>query len=87
MADIVIFVTTVDCSSSGDNVAYSGIARCTGMSDQDAHIQWQADLDPGVAAAAINAAIRDAAIAAADDRNYTVGLLDSKIILGAAIGL
>lgn len=91
MAAIVIVPNPgANPAESGDGLVYSGDARCEGMSPTDNGITWTTDpVDPAAGAAAINAAIRDAAVAAAlaNDPSYEVGPLESKAILGGAVGL
>lgn len=87
MADIVIFVFDIGAVASGDDVQYSGGARCSGMTSTDPTIEWLTSVDPGALAATVNAAIKDAAIAAAADAGFTVGALDKKTLLAGAVGL
>jgi hypothetical protein len=63
------------------------MARCTGMDPEDMDVTWSVEVDPGDLAATINAAVKDAAIAAAEVRGYTVGALDKKTLIGGAVGL
>lgn len=92
MAHIVIHVTDPLRAIPGggnDDVTVAGYARCSGMDDQDPAIEWETDpIDPSATAAAINAEIRNAAVAAADVAGYTVNILtDRQTIVGAAVGL
>ena len=87
MADIVIFVTAIASTGSGDDVRYGGEARCSGMDPEAGPITWTADVDPGAVAATVNGAIKDAAIAAADVADFVVGALDKKTLLAGAVGL
>lgn len=86
MADIVILITGMSMTEGGD-VAYSGQALCDGMTSADTPIEWGAEVAPGALAAALNDAVKAAAIAAAEVREYTIGALDKKTLLGAAIDL
>ena len=87
MADIIIQADTQNTSETTDAVTISGVARCTGMAPEDTDISWQIVVAIGTPAATINEAIKDAAIAAAEAREYTVGALDAKTLLGPAIDL
>lgn len=88
MADVVIKITDVGGSSEEAGVVYTGVAFCTGMDGNDSGITFQTDLlEHGVLASTVNAAIKDAAIAAAAVAGYTVGALDKKTLLGGAVGL
>lgn len=91
MSAIIIAVSPgIQPGPSGDDVFYSGQARCEDMTPSIPDINWATDpMAPTSTATQINNAVRDAAVAAAaaNDPSYTVGALESKIILGGAIGL
>lgn len=87
MADIMIFVGSIAPSANGDDITIYGEARCSGMSDADSPVAFSCEVDPGALAATVNSAIKDAAVAAADVRGYTVGVGDKKNLLAGAIGL
>lgn len=88
MAHIVIYHIQAGGYETGDDVQYQGKARCSGMVAADPDVEWYANVSPSALAATINAAIKDAAIAAAlDQQDITVGALDKKTIIGGAVGL
>jgi len=88
MSDIVIHIQSIGAYDNvSTNVFYTGIARCTGMTSDNASINWNVQVAPGALAATVNTAIRDAAITAVGDAGYTVGALDKKTLIGAAVGL
>jgi hypothetical protein len=87
MADIIIRIEACQTPAEGDVVKIEGMARCTGMTPEDMDITWSVDVDPGDLAATINDACKDAAIAAAEAREYTIGALDKKTLIGGAVGL
>ena len=87
MASIQIYVTGYGPAESGDDLVWTGQARCSGMTSADDTISWSATVDPGALAATVNQAFKDAAVAAAGDAGFTVGLGDKKTLIGAAVGL
>lgn len=89
MAHIVIFHIGVTPNyEGGDDLVYTGHARCSGMAPETPDLGWNIAVDPGALATTINTAIKDAAIAVAlSDNDITVGALDKKTIIGGAIGL
>lgn len=87
MADIVILVRGLGAVDEGDDVAYSCIARCSGMNNQVASIEFEATAAQGALATTVNTAIKNAAVTAAGVAGYTVGALDKKMILGGAVGV
>lgn len=87
MADIVIYIGAVNPAPSGDDVLYSGSARCSGMSPSSEDITWSVSVAPNALAATVNDTIKDAAINAADVAGYVVGALDKKTVIGGAVGL
>jgi hypothetical protein len=84
MADIVI-VVAMYCGDEEDTIKYYGQARCSGMTLEDESINYEVHLPSTSSAVAINEAVKDAAVAAASVRGFTVGLLDKKILLGGAV--
>lgn len=88
MPDITIYVASMNAPPENEEgISLYGSARCTGMDDTDEDIAWTVLVDHGALTTTINSAIREAAIAAADLRGYTVGALDKKTLIGAAVGL
>jgi len=87
MADIVILVHGNGPAGSGDNIRYSGSCRLSGMTPESEGVTWSVDVPPGALASTINTAIKDAAVAAAEAAEYTVGALDKKTLIGGAVGL
>lgn len=87
MAHIVIYVGAIGPAASGDDIRYEGNARLSGMSSSDPDISWSVNVDASELAATVNGAIRDAAIAAAEAAEYTVGPTDKKTIMAGAVGL
>lgn len=87
MSDILILITGYQPIAESDDIRITGVGRCTAMGLEHPEIEWATDVAPGALAATINAAIKAAAIDAADLRGYTVGLLDKKTLLGGAVGL
>lgn len=87
MAHIVILVVSIGADDNGKGVVYSGIARCSDMTKIDAQINWSVSIVSDALVDAINTAIVNAAVAAAASIGITVGVLDRKILVGAAIGL
>ena len=87
MAHIVMLVHGYAPADSGDDIRIQGSCRLSGMTPADESIGWSVDVAPGALAAAMNSAIKDAAIAAAELAGYTVGALDKKTLLGGAVGL
>lgn len=88
MASIVIQVLSIGpYDAVSTDVFYTGIARCSGMTSDDASISWNLQLDPASLATAINDAIKTTAIAAAAAAGITVGALDKKTLVGAAADL
>lgn len=80
-------VQSVAAYDSGSNVFYTGIARCSGMTVADTSLWWSVLLDPASAATTVNDAIKTAGIAAAATAGITVGALDTKTLIGAAVAL
>jgi hypothetical protein len=87
MADIVIIVQSIGATDNGDQLAFSCSARCSTMDVYDATLTFDALASPSALPTTINAAIKAAGVAAAGDAGFTVGLLDSKTLVGAAVGL
>lgn len=88
MAHIIIMVTGIHALEGRGDVAYHGFCRCTGMTPEDRDISFTTGgVDLGALATTVNDTIRDTAIAAAAVAGYTVGGLDVKTIIGAAVGL
>ena len=87
MAHLVAFVTSYGPATSGDAIAYEGIARVSGMGPSDPSISWFVDVSPNALAATVNQAIIDAAIDAVEAESYTVGILDKKTVIAGAVGL
>jgi len=82
MADILIFYQ--DRNIVEGEIVLSGTAYA---SPDSGSIPWETTVSRGDLAATINAAMKTAAIAAADVAGYTVGALDKKTLLGGAVGL
>lgn len=87
MAHIVILVVSIGADDNGKGIVYSGIARCSEMTKIDSQINWNVSIVSDALVDAINTAIVNAAIDAAASAGITVGLLDRKILVGAAVGL
>lgn len=87
MAHIMVFVTDASPAGEGDGITVGGYARLSGMSPSDSNIPWSTEVNPSQLATAINEAIKDAAIAAAEAAEYTVGVLDKKTVFRGAMGL
>lgn len=88
MASIVIRVTaSAEPVPEGDDIYYGGVARCSGMDNEDPSINWSCEIAPTALAATVNNTILGAAVDAADIAGYTVGMLDKKTIIGGAVGL
>lgn len=87
MAHIVILVVSIGADDSGKGVVYSGIARCSDMTKVDTQLNWSVSVVSDALADFTNTAIVNAAVAAAASIGITVGVLDRKILVGAAIGL
>lgn len=87
MAHIVISVWGIEPTASNDDIRYYGSARLSGMDGDDPAISWSVDVAPSELAAAVNIAIRDAAIAAAEAASYTVGPTDQKTLIAGAVAL
>lgn len=89
MAGLVIFHIEPGINTEGgDDIVYTGRARCSGMGPTDGDITWMAIVDPASLATSINEAIKSAAIdAALEQQSVTIGVLDKKTIIGGALGL
>lgn len=87
MAHIVILVVSIGADDSGKGVVYSGIARCSDMTKIDSQINWSVSVASDALADFTNTAIVNAAVAAALTAGVTVGALDRKTLVGAAVGL
>lgn len=87
MAGILIQITGMSPNGSGSDIYVGGIARTSDMVASDANISWSAIIAAPMTAIALNAAVRDAAILAASSAGHSVGLLDSKAVVGGAITL
>lgn len=81
--DIDIFLSGIT-SDGYSTVTASGYAV---LSDTGAVIHWSATYDHADLAATKNAAMKAAAIAAALDAGYGVGMLNKKTLYGTAVGL
>lgn len=87
MAHIVILVVSIGADDNGKGVVYSGIARCSDMTKVDTQINWSVSVISDALVDVINTAIVNAAVAAAASLGITIGVLDRKILVGAAVGL
>jgi len=87
MSDIVIIVTGIGPDDTGDGILYSGVCRCSGMTSADPSINWWLNLDAGTLAASVNSGIKTAAVNAATAAGQTIGMLDKKTLVGAAVGV
>ena len=79
----------VDSISAGNNheIIYNCTATLDNASDGQA-ITYQCTTAYSALAATVNAALKDAAVAEAlSQASYVVGALDTKILVGGAIGL
>jgi len=83
MSHIVIYPSSI--SVVGNNLHVSGVARVNVANSDE--FSWDATISWTASQTAVNTAIQNAAIAAAENLDYTVGLLDNKIILGGAAGI
>lgn len=84
MADIVIFVKSMGQGPNSGVLRIRGIAHSDGARDS---FEWIADVAINAAAAVVNSAIKDAAVATAAQAGVTVGALDAKTLFGGAVTL
>ena len=87
MAHIVMFISNIGADDTGSGVLYGGYSRLSTMTSADASINFWVNQDANELAATVNAAIKTAAIDAATAAGYTVGALDKRTLIGAAVGL
>ena len=87
MADIAIYIISIGGCDDSDYVNVGGYARCTGMSAELGNIVWDVNIPLNSLASTANTAIKNAAIAAAEALEYTIGALDKKTLYGGAVGL
>lgn len=87
MGDITVQVQSVSPTATSDLFEYSGVAVCEGMGLSDAHVPWAQNVSSSGLAAAVNLALVEAAIAAADahDPSWSVGPTDKKTLVGGAV--
>jgi hypothetical protein len=87
MANLIVYDIVVTGHYGDDSYDFAGLARATGMEQNEQPISWNVTVGSDDSAALINAAIRDAAVAAAADRGYIVAGPDRKIAIMSAAGL
>lgn len=87
MADIMIHVAGMGALENTTDIFISGDCRTSDMVTADPSVNWSAQVSPSALASAVNTAIKNAAIAAAEAAGFSVGLLDKKNVLGGATGL
>lgn len=82
MAHIVIYPSSIGVD--GSTLHISGVARCSDGGDE---FSWDASVAWTALQSAVNTAIQNAAVSAANNLGHSVGALDNKIILAGAAGL
>lgn len=81
MASMVIQVQSIGPYDTGGDVFYTGIARCEGMTAADRSLSWNVLLPANSTPAALQDAIKTAAMAAAADAGIAVDVADVKLLL------
>jgi hypothetical protein len=82
MADVIIYVNGIDAGEQASDINYHGVAFC-----ENDPFSWAIDIPTNALAATVNATIKSVVIAGAEGHGHTVGALDKKTIVGAAVGL
>ena len=85
MAHMVAIIGSTGCADG--ELFISGEARTSDMAESAQAVAFDLTVGYGDLASNINSAIKDAAVAACGTAGHTVGALDKKTLLGAAVGL
>ena len=83
MSHIAIYTTDVTLSGASLRLGGYALVDTAGSSS----VKWNTTVALSALSATMNAAIRDAAVAAAAVAGYTVGALDNKTIISGAMGV